>query len=406
MNLGELLARRQPGYTLDRDFHVDVHIYALELEQIWRSGWLFAAHSAELQGKGSWVTFDLGRDSLVLVRGGDGYVRALANSCRHRGSRICDVSVGRSARLVCPYHQWAYDLDGSLIACGNLDAELSLDRETLGLKRLAIEEVGGLVFVSCADKPMPFAQARRDLEHDLAPHGLDRARVAASLDYRIDANWKLVWENNRECWHCHVGHPEYIRANFDTASPRNATTRRSLEERGAELAAALAPLGLTADHVEPGLAAFPADGVWWSANRTPNAPGYLTESLDGLPVAPPMGDFRERDSGTLRARTLPNFWCHASSDHAVTTRLVPAGPLRTDARVTWLVNKDAVEGVDYELDRLMPFWQLTSEQDWRLCERNQAGVLDSAYEPGPYSPDLERNVIAFVDWYLTQLDAP
>ncbi len=404
MSIAELLAARRPGHALERGFHEDEDVYAAELERIWRSGWLFAAHSAELPEPASWVTFDLDRDSVILTRGADGRVRALANSCRHRGSRICDEGAGAAVRLVCPYHQWAYDLDGALVACGGLDRELALDRGSLGLKRLHAEEAGGLVFVSFSAEPPSFAEARRDLERQLVPQGIDRARVAAFLDYRVQANWKLVWENNRECWHCHVGHPEYIRANFDTASPRNPASRRSLGERGAALADALAPLGLVADHVESGLAAFPGGGVWWSANRTPNAPGYVTESLDGLPVAPAMGRLG-RDTGTLRVRTLPNFWCHASSDHAVTTRLVPRGPLRTDIRVTWLVDREAVEGVDYELDRLMPFWQRTSEQDWRLCERNQAGVLDSAYEPGRYSPARERNVIAFVEWYAEQLGA-
>ena len=73
-------------------------------------------------------------------------------------------------------------------------------------------------------------------------------------------------------------------------------------------------------------------------------------------------------------RVLPGFWCHASANHAVTTRLLPAGPLETRIEVAWLVDADAEEGVDYELDRLLPFWRLTSEQDWELCERNQSAA--------------------------------
>jgi Rieske 2Fe-2S family protein len=83
----------------------------------------------------------------------------------------------------------------------------------------------------------------------------------------------------------------------------------------------------------------------------------------------------------------------------VTTRVLPAGPRETRADVTWLVDAAAEEGRDYDLGRLLPFWQLTSEQDWELCERNQRGVQSSGYRPGPYSPTREANVIAFVDWY-------
>jgi Rieske 2Fe-2S family protein len=116
-----------------------------------------------------------------------------------------------------------------------------------------------------------------------------------------------------------------------------------------------------------------------------------------------VGDYPAQDVGTLRVRAVPSFWCHASADPTVLTRLAPAGPARTLIRVQWLVDRDALEGHDYELDRLLPFWRLTSEQDWDLCERNHAGVRNPAFTPGPYSRTREYNVIAFDDWYLGRL---
>src|SRR5262249_10846023 len=116
-----------------------------------------------------------------------------------------------------------------------------------------------------------------------------------------------------------------------------------------------------------------------------------------------MGTYGRHDVGTLRSRVLPGFWCHASADHAVTTRVLPVGPLETRLDVTWLVDGAAEQGLDYALDRLLPFWQRVSEQDWALCARNQRGVLSSGYRPGPYSPTREANVVAFVDWYLETL---
>jgi Rieske 2Fe-2S family protein len=116
-----------------------------------------------------------------------------------------------------------------------------------------------------------------------------------------------------------------------------------------------------------------------------------------------MGDYRDAATGVLRLRTLPNFWCHASCDHAVTTRLLPAGLHLTRVRVSWLVHEDARAGVDYALESLMPFWQLTSEQDWALCERVQRGVDSRAFQPGPLSSTREYNLEAFLRWYLRQL---
>ena len=109
------------------------------------------------------------------------------------------------------------------------------------------------------------------------------------------------------------------------------------------------------------------------------------------------------DVGTLRIRTMPNGWNHSSCDHGVTTRLTPAGVHRTLVRVIWVVDRDAEEGRDYRLEELTPFWQLTSEQDWRICEAQQRGVRSRAYAPGPLSEYKEYNVDAFLRWYLQQL---
>ena len=125
--------------------------------------------------------------------------------------------------------------------------------------------------------------------------------------------------------------------------------------------------------------------------------------MDGSRVAPLMGSYPDADVGVLRLRTLPNFWCHASCDHAVITRLGPAGPGSTRARVTWLVAASARPGRDYDLAALLPFWQLTSEQDWAICARQQLGISSPAYRPGPLSPAKEYNVIGFHAWYLRAL---
>ena len=116
-----------------------------------------------------------------------------------------------------------------------------------------------------------------------------------------------------------------------------------------------------------------------------------------------MGDYASAEVGTLRIRTMPNMWNHSSCDHGVTSRLLPLGPEKTQVRVYWLVDERAVEGKDYELGDLLPFWQVTSEQDWELCERVQQGVRSSQYRPGPLAITKESNVNAFLRWYIHQL---
>ena len=404
--LSSFLAAYRPGWSLPRPFYGHETVYRADLEHIWRKGWLFAGHACEIRNPGDWLTLQAETDSLIVIRGEDGAVRALHNVCRHRGSQIVAPGRGSTKRLVCPYHQWTYDTKGALTFCRGMH---ELDKAQFSLKKVQCEVVEGLIFISLAENPAPFAAARELMAPYLKPQGLERAKVAKQVDYEIHANWKLVWENNRECFHCNINHPQYIQANWDHYNADDTTPeiRESIARAVARSEAKWADAGLAVSHRETGMTQFPdaERGIWYSANRTALVAAWVSESMDGKQVSTLMGSYNDADVGTLRARTLPNFWNHSSCDHGVSTLLLPSGPRKTLARVTWLVHEDAVEGRDYQLERLMPFWQLTSEQDWAICERQQKGVDSSAYQPGPYSKYKEYNVDAFVRWYVKTLAA-
>ena len=404
--LSSFLAAYRPGWSLPRPFYGHETVYRADLEHIWRKGWLFAGHACEIRNPGDWLTLQAETDSLIVIRGEDGAVRALHNVCRHRGSQIVAPGRGSTKRLVCPYHQWTYDTKGALTFCRGMH---ELDKAEFSLKKVQCEVVEGLIFISLAENPAPFAAARELMAPYLKPQGLERAKVAKQVDYEIHANWKLVWENNRECFHCNINHPQYIQANWDHYNADDTTPeiRESIARAVARSEAKWADAGLAVSHRETGMTQFPdaERGIWYSANRTALVAAWVSESMDGKQVSTLMGSYNDADVGTLRARTLPNFWNHSSCDHGVSTLLLPSGPRKTLARVTWLVHEDAVEGRDYQLERLMPFWQLTSEQDWAICERQQKGVDSSAYQPGPYSKYKEYNVDAFVRWYVKTLAA-
>lgn len=400
-----LLTRCRPGWSPIREFYFDEEIYRLDLERIWRRGWLFAGHSCEVPMPGDYITLRVDSDSIIVIRSNDGIIRAFHNVCRHRGSLICGEERGHAARLVCPYHQWTYGNDGKLLACRGMQKDL--DQTQFGLHPVHAREVEGLIYISLASDAPAFDRAQSVLASAFKPQGLNRAKVAKTVDYEIAANWKLVWENNRECYHCNVNHPQYIKANFDhyNADDSTARIRERMETQVRRSEAKWAVSGLAVSHKETGMTRFPdaERNIWFSANRTALVEGWVSETMDGRQVAPLMGDYRDADVGTLRARTLPNFWNHSSCDHGVSTRLLPGGPQLTFARVTWLVHQDAVEDRDYKLNELLPFWQLTSEQDWKICRNQQTGVNGTACTPGPYSTTKEYNVDAFVRWYLKML---
>ncbi len=402
-----LIARQPAGHAMLRQFYSDEEVYQVDCQRIWRAGWIFAGHSCEIPKAGDYFTLELDGDSIILTRDGNGRARALYNVCRHRGSMICDHSEGHAKKLVCPYHRWSYDLDGRLLHAPGMQEDL--DKSQLSLQPVHVRETEGLIFVSLASEPLDFEAAHDVLATLAKPQGLARAKVAKAVDYLVKANWKLVWENNRECYHCNANHPQYIKANFDHYNADD-TTPRIREQISAAVSrseAKWAASGLAVSHKQAGMTTFPdaERNIWFSANRTALVDGFSSESMDGAQVAPLMGDYPDSDVGTLRMRTLPNFWNHSSCDHSVSTGLLPRGPHLTAVRVWWLVEQGAVEGRDYDLAKLMPFWQLTSEQDWEICERQQRGVNSRAYVPGPYSVFKDYNVDAFVRWYLTQLRA-
>ena len=144
-NLQRVLLQRQPGGPLPREFYTDEALYAADLELIFYREWLFGGHTCEVPDPGSYFTVQIGAYPIVVVRGNDGVIRAFLNSCRHRGARICRESHGKSPKLMCPYHQWTYNLDGRLFAARQMGPEF--DRSRHGLKTVHCEAVAGYVFV-------------------------------------------------------------------------------------------------------------------------------------------------------------------------------------------------------------------------------------------------------------------
>ena len=196
------LKSRRAGFSLPRDFYCDPAYYRLDLENLFYKEWLFAGHDCEIEKNGRVLhPADRRLQPVVVVRGNDGEIRAFHNSCRHRGSRICTTEHGKARRLVCPYHQWTYEtrrLARARAPHGWRDRQVAV----LGLKPVHCRSVGGYIFV-CVGRgrarlgTLPFstrgalsraAQARRHV------------KVAVSNTIVENGNWKLVWENNRECY--------------------------------------------------------------------------------------------------------------------------------------------------------------------------------------------------------------
>ena len=396
-DLSDLLRSRKPGKSLPREFYTDWRIFREDLRRVFHGNWIFAGHSCEIPKPGDYFILPVGEEELVILRDKEGEVRAHFNVCRHRGSRIVTEPCGNARALVCPYHQWVYGLDGRLTGA-RLMGE-GFDKDQYRLRSAHVRELAGLIFVCLSqDKATPdFDAAVADIEPQLRSHGLDRAKVAVRDSYEVRANWKGLVENNRECYHCRVSHPEFCMSNYDLGLPGDTRGGEGYDATLGREYERWRELGLHPREVN-----FPG-GDPYRVSRLPLKEDFLTESLDGRLVAPLMGELTDPRVGSLRIITLPNLWAHANCDYAVTTRLLPIGPELTRVDVCFLVREDAAEGEDYDPEDVAAVWRATSEQDWELCENNHAGIKSVAYEPGPFSEITESSVEAFARWYLDQL---
>jgi Rieske 2Fe-2S family protein len=215
-------------------------------------------------------------------------------------------------------------------------------------------------------------------------------------------------ENNRECYHCAGNHPELtvplFAYGFGFAPEELDETERANAERYACM--------LKDKHTE------------WEADGLPSrevehlddmATGFRTERLplDGEGESHTidtkaacrrlLGGLTNAKLGGLSFWTQPNSWHHFMGDHIVTFSVIPLDPERSLLRTKWLVHKDAVEGVDYDVERLTEVWQATNLQDSTLVGYCQAGARSPAYEPGPYSPNTEMLVEKFCNWYVKRM---
>lgn len=395
-NLHDLLARRAPGYALEQPFYTSPEVYQQDLEQIFYKEWLFAIPAAQLVKAGSYATLRVGAYEVIIVKGRDGQVRAFHNSCRHRGSLICKARAGQVAKLVCPYHQWTYDLDGRLLWADRMNADF--DPSKHGLRPVQLRDLAGLIYICLADNPPDFEAFAQATAPYLAIHDLKDAKVAHSTTIVENGNWKLVWENNRECYHCSGNHPSLCRTFSLDPDIAGVNPDGSISERVQGHFDRLEAAGIPSQFL------LGAQGQYRLC-RSPLEGDSVSYTLDGkAAVTKQLGRVSVPDAGTLLLFNYPSTWNHFLPDHSLCFRVMPISPTETEVTTFWLVNKDAVEGVDYDLQRLTEVWIATNDEDREVVETNQRGISTPAFLPGPYSQYWENGVIQFIDWYAETLE--
>lgn len=206
-------------FRIHRDVFTDPDIFALEMKHLFEGGWVFLGLGSQIPNKHDFITTRIGRQPLLITRDKTGTIRALINSCPHKGARVCPLRQGSARVHVCPYHSWSFDSAGKNVmvkarSVGNYAPAFDHDSHDLDeIPRL--ENYGGFLFGSLVGDVMPLEQylgeARKliDLITQQSPDGVEL--VPGSTSFTYDANWKLQLENCSDQYHFSSVHPSYVK---------------------------------------------------------------------------------------------------------------------------------------------------------------------------------------------------
>ena len=399
--------QRRKGYSLEAPFYLSPEVFEADMQVIFGRHWIYVGVEPDVPEPGDVYVVDIGRNSVAIVRDDDGQVRAFHNVCRHRGARLLHEEKSTVGNITCRYHSWTYNLEGALLHAEHMGP--GFDRGCHGLKPVHIRSLAGLLFICLADEPpADFAQVEARLTPYIAPHAIRDCKVAFQKDIVEPGNWKLTMENNRECYHCGANHPELtvplFAYGFGFSPEEMDDTDRENAERYDRLREAQ-----HADWESCGLPSREIDELdtavtGFRTERLPLDGEGESHTLDTRAASRKLlGTFESAKQGGLSVWTQPNSWHHFLGDHIVTFAVIPLDAERSLLRTKWLVHKDAVEGVDYDVENLTGVWQATNDQDSELVGYCQAGARTQAYEPGPYSPHTEMLVEKFCNWYIGRM---
>jgi carnitine monooxygenase subunit len=346
-------ARRR---AMDEDFSLPGWIYRdpdflqAERQQIFAASWQVVCHVNDIPKAGDYHTLDFMGEPIVAVRGRDSIVRAFFNVCRHRAAKLLDEGAGRCpGRIVCPYHAWTYDLDGSLTAVPHRKEFVDISLDRFGLKPLETEIYKGFIFVRLQSGLPSVAEMLAPYEHELACYRLEELQPLGRVTLRVrHVNWKNVTDNYSDAMHITVAHP--------------GLTRLFGQSYGIESQPWV-------DKMFGFLRDVPSSQLSERMYQT------LLPSLAYLP--------EDRQRLWVYFKLWPNVAFDIYPDQVDFMQMIPISPTETLVREIAYALPDArpemraVRYLNWRINRRV------SLEDKALIERVQAGMASRSYSPGP-----------------------
>lgn len=353
--------------TLPSKYYVSPEVFELEKENIF-GGWVCAGHVSRIPGAGEYFLFNIFEESIIVVREKDGSINAFYNVCRHRGTKVCEADGKVSASFQCPYHAWTYSVkDGALIGAPFMKGVDGFEWEKYPLKKVPVHVWEGLIFVSLSENPKPFEKIYAPLIGKFSKWNLGKLKSHKRISYSVKSNWKYVFQNFNECYHCPSIHPALNQLLQYTGSMNDLTEGNVL-------------------------------GGYFDINGE-------SMTLSGHMSALPLGDLGEDIGRAYYYTFLPNLLINLHPDYLMFHLVIPVSANESVVISEWLFNLDSFDKENFHPEDAEELWDETNKQDWHVCELAQLGVISKAYEPGWYTPQ-ESLLAAFDRYYLTVMKVP
>jgi glycine betaine catabolism A len=333
--------------SLPQKYFVSPDILAKEQAEIFSNQWLLVGHQSQIPMPGDYFVAPIAGESLIIVRDQGSTIRGFYNVCRHRGTRLKEDACGHASAIQCPYHAWTYGLDGRLIGAPHMDEVPGFDKVDYSLRGVNLALWEGFIFINLDANATPLEEWFAPLNGKFSHWNMSILRPAKRIEYDVRANWKLMFENYSECYHCPGVHPQLQKVSpYDSAE-------NDLREG-------------------PFLGGFMKINPGKSLTMSGNACAAFVGKIENL-------------QQVFYYSIFPNMLLSLHPEYVMVHQLWPHSPERTQIVCDWLFHPDAFNRSDFKPDDAIEFWNMTNTQDWHVCELSQQGIASRAYEPGPYS---------------------
>ncbi|MEM9622952.1 MAG: aromatic ring-hydroxylating dioxygenase subunit alpha, partial [Pseudomonadota bacterium] len=359
--LARISAPLSEAYTLPTSAYTSEVVYAREVQRFLGDVWHPVARVEQVANPGDYLSLDLLGQPLLIVRDRDSQVRVMSRVCLHRSAPLID-GCGNRNKFTCPYHAWTYDLTGQLKSAPLMNGAADFSAEQLQLPQAAVEIWQGFVMANFAAQPTPFAPQVETFSHFIAPFNFADMRIAKTLTYQHDWNWKVLVDNFMEAYHHIAVHNKTFEPNFharDSKIPDN-------------------------------------DGPWSILHMPAAHPGTREDKASQL---------EEWQLDDLFANVVfPMFLLGVQGTSLVWYQVLPEGPHSLELRIHICLPADWRQLADYAdiVAGAAAMVDGVHQEDIAANDLVWSGLTAPLTQQGRLSP-LERSIWQFNQWWLDQL---